>query len=217
LVSSYSSFTYLHLTRYLALPIETASDLIKSVPSSDHIKSYLEIYASESHLAGSERDHALANYTRDQFEMFGLETEMETYYPLLSYPITRQLTLVNVTDEIYQASLSEDNRHALPTFHAYSANGNVTGTMVYVNYARVEDFMELSTRNISCQIALVRTGMVTRGAKVRNAQNFGCQAIVIYTDPEDEDASHKDDPQGSRQVCYTLSISLKKNKKNKKN
>jgi N-acetylated-alpha-linked acidic dipeptidase len=93
---------------------------MKGLPSSDSIRSFFHTYASESHLAGSEKDRHLAEWTRDMFVKFGItNTSIETYWPLLNYPKSRILSLLAPDNStLFDASLEEDNaKDATPTFH----------------------------------------------------------------------------------------------------
>lgn len=74
-------------------------------------------------MAGSQNDRHLAEWTRDLFIEFGIEnTAIETYYPVLNYPKTRQLSLVNGTTVLYDALLKEDDQNTTPTFHGIKVN-----------------------------------------------------------------------------------------------
>lgn len=69
---------------------------------------------------------------------------------------------------------------------AYSADGNVTGPILYVNYGRVEDFGLLVKHKIEIEntICLIRHGgQIPSSMKIQNAERFGCIGALIYTDP----------------------------------
>lgn len=68
---------------------------------------------------------------------------------------------------------------------AYSASGNVTGPIVYVNYGRLEDFALLANNSISTKgaIALFRHGVIPSSIKIQNAEAYGCIGALVYTDP----------------------------------
>ncbi|EPB92272.1 hypothetical protein HMPREF1544_00841 [Mucor circinelloides 1006PhL] len=174
----------------IALPPETATDLMKSIPSSDHIRHHFTRYASKVHLAGSKQDEILAEWTRQQWINYGLyDTHIETYYPLLNYPEKRRLAIVKGPEDLlFEASLQESNETIQPSFHAYSGNGNVTAPLLYVNYGRITDFQFLMARGIQVNgtIALIRNGMIARGLKVKTAEDMGCVGVVLYSDPEDD-------------------------------
>ena len=86
-----------------------------------------------------------------------------------------------------------DNR--VPTFHGYSATGNVTAQFVYVNFGTYKDFEELQQANVSLKgnIAISKYGRIFRGLKVKRAQELGMVGVVMYTDPqEDGEITEKD-------------------------
>ena len=50
---------------------------------------------------------------------------------------------------------SSQKSEQLPSFNAYSVDGDVTGPLVYVNYGRPSDYEELERRGISVKGAIV--------------------------------------------------------------
>ncbi|KAI8343706.1 hypothetical protein BC941DRAFT_509113 [Chlamydoabsidia padenii] len=182
-------------------PLDGPEEWIKGLPSSDSIKGFFHSYASESHLAGSEKDRRLAEWTRDLFVQFGVtNTSIETYWPLLNYPKTRYLSLMDEQNlTMFEASLKEDNdENATPTFHGYSGDGDVTAPVVYVNYGDISDFQYLQELgvNVTGSIALVRSGGNSRGLKVKAAEQFGCVGVLIYNDPIDQPSNGQMYPDG---------------------
>lgn len=79
-----------------------------------------------------------------------------------------------------------DNR--VPTFHGYSASGNVTGQYVYVNFGTYWDFEDLVKANVSLKgnIAIAKYGRIFRGLKIKRAQELGMIGVVLYTDPQED-------------------------------
>jgi N-acetylated-alpha-linked acidic dipeptidase len=76
----------------------------------------------------------------------------------------------------------------IPTFHGYSASGNVTAPYVYVNYGTYQDFEDLVKANISLEgkIAIAKYGGIFRGLKVKRAEDLGMAGVVLFTDPGDD-------------------------------
>ncbi|XP_063954950.1 N-acetylated-alpha-linked acidic dipeptidase 2-like [Lytechinus pictus] len=76
-----------------------------------------------------------------------------------------------------------------PPFNAYSATGDVTGDLVYVNYGRLEDYEYLQnlTTNINFKgkILIAKYGMTGRNTKVVNAEKFGAAGLILFSDPRD--------------------------------
>jgi N-acetylated-alpha-linked acidic dipeptidase len=181
-----------------------AEKIMLDLPSSQNLRESLKLYTSEAHLAGTSTDKKQAEWTRDQFESFGLETKIDTYWPLLNYPISHRLALVSGPEDLrFEAKLTEDpvdedetskDPNVVPTFHGYSKNGTVQGRIVYANYGRLEDFQFLKDQGVELNgtIALMRYGGNFRGLKVRVAELFGCAGALIYSDPIDDGPLNKD-------------------------
>jgi N-acetylated-alpha-linked acidic dipeptidase len=97
----------------------------------------------------------------------------------------------------FQAALEEDVLEEdptsglsdrIPTFHGYSASGNVTASFVYVNYGTYQDFEDLLNANVTLKgnIAIARYGGIFRGLKVKRAQELGMVGCILYSDPGDD-------------------------------
>lgn len=100
-------------------------------------------------------------------------------------------------ETLFEASLEEDVidedpttglEDRIPTFHGYSATGNVTAPFVFVNYGTYHDFQDLVDAGIDLQgkIAIVKYGGIFRGLKVKRAQELGMVGVLIYSDPGDD-------------------------------
>ncbi|KAL4162121.1 hypothetical protein PRNP1_002669 [Phytophthora ramorum] len=161
------------------------------------IRKYHGAYASVPHPAGSHQDYKTALFTAEQFESFGLKAEIVEYYPLLSLPIHRHLSILSPAEAVRELNLTEasvpgdsctSNDDALPPYLGYSASGNVTASVVYVNYGRPLDFQWLKDNNVTLEgkIALVRYGGNFRGLKVMLAEQHGMAGVLIYSDPLDD-------------------------------
>ena len=76
----------------------------------------------------------------------------------------------------------------LPTYNAYSADGDVTAPLVYVNYGMREDYEKLDRLGISVKGAIViaRYGGGWRGIKPKVAAEHGAIGCLIYSDPKDD-------------------------------
>jgi len=117
------------------------------------------------------------------------------YEVLLPYPVEREVTLL--APERYELRLREPplpddpdtkKEGVLPPFNAYSADGDVTAEVVYVNYGIPEDYAVLDSLGISVKgrIVLARYGHSWRGIKPRLAAERGAVGCLIYSDPEDD-------------------------------
>ncbi|KAH9820002.1 glutamate carboxypeptidase [Melampsora americana] len=128
----------------------------------------------------------------------------DRYYPLTTFPGNRSsIVLRNATSNttIFTASLFESAHQTDPTarngsahfaaFHGFSHPGTASGSLVYVNYGRLEDFERLQAHGIDVKdrIVLVRYGEIYRGLKVSLAERFGAKGVIIYTDLAEDGAS----------------------------
>ena len=70
---------------------------------------------------------------------------------------------------------SNQRAEQLPTYNAYSGDGDVTAPLVYVNYGVPADYEELERRGISVKGAIViaRYGGSWRGIKPKVAYEHG--------------------------------------------
>jgi len=90
-----------------------------------------------------------------------------------------------------ESNLLEDPATAHPDltwgWNAYSGSGEVTAGVVFANRGTLADFARLHELGIDItgKIALIRYGGIFRGSKVRNAQDAGAAAVLLYTDPAD--------------------------------
>ena len=83
---------------------------------------------------------------------------------------------------------SNQKNEQLPTYNAYSPDGDVTAPLIYVNYGVVEDYEELARYGISVKGAIViaRYGKSWRGIKPKLAAEHGAVGCIIYSDPAED-------------------------------
>ncbi len=193
---------------------EELQKLLLATPSEDKARQWSEYYTAGPHLAGKNFSQAL--WTRDRWQEFGVrDSSIVSYDVYVNYPAGHRLALLerstkgehreedsstegkSVYKVKYEASLEEDVladdptsglEDRIPTFHGYSASGNVTGSYVYVNFGTYHDFDDLLKANVSLKgkIALAKYGHIFRGLKVKRAQELGMIGTVIYTDPQED-------------------------------
>ncbi|MSR41335.1 MAG: M28 family peptidase [Phycisphaerales bacterium] len=166
------------------------------------------LLASEPHVAGSPGDAREIERIAKAFVDFGLTVEIDRLELLLPRPKESLLEIVDVefpaTPDgvtpprrgvfplaITEPNLAVDPQTAHPDlnlgWNAWSGSGDVEAAVVYVNYGTREDFAQLATLGIETKgkIALARYGGNFRGYKAKFAQDAGCSALVIFTDPSD--------------------------------
>ncbi len=171
------------------------SKLDAAVSASD-LKGWLEHLAAHPHHVGSPYDKANADYLADLFRSWGFDTQIERFDVLFPTPITRVVEMTAPTH--YVARLAEptlpddptsgQTAEQLPTYNAYSGNGDVTAPIVYVNYGIPADYDELARRGVDVQgkIVLARYGGSWRGIKPKVAAEHGAVGCLIYSDPKDD-------------------------------
>ncbi len=170
------------------------------LPSADRIRDAHRFLTDKPHIAGSDRDRELAEWTRDRFQAFGLEdVNITTHEVLLPWP--EEVTIEMTAPKSWRASMREEpiasdpytnvspKEAGLP-YHAYSASGDVTAPVVYAGSGNPADYDWLATQGIDIRgkIAIVRYSVPYsyRGFKALTAQQRGAAGILIYSDPADD-------------------------------
>lgn len=181
-------------------------DILVSTPDEGKAREWSQYYTAGPHLAGKNLSQAL--WTRDRWQEWGIKSEVVAYDIYINYPVDHRLALLKlgekkkgVKEQHYKVSyecglkedvLEEDSTTGLPdqipTFHGYSASGNVTAPYVYVNFGTFEDFEDLIRANVTLEgkIAIAKYGKCFRGLKTKRAQELGMIGIVLYTDPQED-------------------------------
>ncbi|KAK5074187.1 hypothetical protein LTR51_004773 [Lithohypha guttulata] len=181
------------------LTLEELQRIILETPSEESARAHSHYYTSGPHLAGKNLSQAL--WTRDRWQEAGVKSDIITYDVYINYPVGHRLALLKrrngTYDTLYDCSLTEDPleedpttnlKDRIPTFHGYSASGNVTAPYVYVNFGTYWDYEDLLARNVSLKgkIALAKYGRNFRGLKVKRAQELGMVGVVMYSDPQED-------------------------------
>ncbi len=165
------------------------------IPQRDSIRQFMKVLSAEPHALGQPYDHKLAQYILEQFKSFGLNAHIETYYVLFPTPVEREVEMTAPTQ--FTLTLKEPpvavdptsgQAGQMPTYNAYSPDGDVTGELVYVNYGLPEDYAELAKLHISVKgkIVIARYGHSWRGIKPKVAAEHGAIGCIIYSDPRDD-------------------------------
>ena len=177
------------------LAYDDLQKILLDTPSEEKAREWSQYYTSGPHLAGKNFSQAL--WTKNKWEEFGIEAAINSYDVYINYPQGHRLTLLKNDKVDYECSLEEDVLEEdstsgladrIPTFHGYSASGNVTARYVYVNYGTIQDFDDLVSANVSLKgnIALIKYSHIFRGLKVKRAEELGMVGAVIYSDPMDD-------------------------------
>jgi len=185
--------------------IPTKSDWeakFREIPSAEKQRAYMQRLSARPHHLGSPYDKDNAEWMAAMFKSWGLDTKIETFDVLFPTPKERVLELVEPTR--FTAKLQEptvdldptSHQHdeQLPTYNAYSIDGDVTAPLVYVNYGIPEDYEQLERLGVSVKGAIViaRYGASWRGIKPKLAAEKGAVGCIIYSDPKDDGFYHGD-------------------------
>src|ERR1700688_3248498 len=83
---------------------------------------------------------------------------------------------------------SNQKSEQLPTYNAYSIDGDVTAPLVFVNYGLPEDYEKLDRLGISVKGAIVIAKYLHswRGVKPKVAAEHGAIGCLIYSEPQDD-------------------------------
>ncbi|HTR21107.1 MAG TPA: transferrin receptor-like dimerization domain-containing protein [Gemmatimonadales bacterium] len=167
----------------------------RAVPSADTLRALLRRLSAVPHEAGTERSHAVALQLLERFRAFGLNARIEQFEALMPRPVSRSLELVapvrfvaTLREPPVPGDSASGQPDQLPTFNAYSPDGDVTADLVYVNYGRPSDYHVLDSLGISVQgkIVIARYGGAWRGIKPKVAAEHGAIGCIIYSDPRDD-------------------------------
>ena len=177
---------------------EQAFDASLSAPT---IGETLKELSAFPHNLGSPGSKAVAEKILQKYKSYGLDAHIETYTVLYPTPKTRELELTGPTK--YTALLKEPavagdatsgQANQLPTYNAWSADGDVTGQLVFVNYGLPDDYERLARLGIDVKgkIVIAKYGRSWRGIKPKVAYEHGAIGCIIYSDPADDDYSAGD-------------------------
>jgi len=168
----------------------------RAIPSPDNQRDYMKRLTARPHHVGSPYDKDNAEWMLAKMKEWGLDAHIENFDVLFPTPRERVVELVEPTK--FKAALQEppvaldptSNQQAeqLPTYNAYSADGDVTAPLVYVNYGVPDDYEKLDRLGVSVKGAIViaRYGGSWRGIKPKVAAEHGAVGCIIYSDPRDD-------------------------------
>ncbi|MGD0922238.1 MAG: M28 family metallopeptidase [Terriglobia bacterium] len=168
----------------------------QAIPSPENLREYVQRMAAHPHHVGSAYDKDNAEWILARFKEWGLDAQIETFEVLFPTPKERAVELVEPTKFVAKLQeptvavdpTSSQHGEQLPTYNAYSADGDVTGPLVYVNYGVPEDYERLERLGVSVKGAVVisRYGASWRGIKPKVAAEHGAIGCLIYSDPKDD-------------------------------
>jgi N-acetylated-alpha-linked acidic dipeptidase len=166
-----------------------------SLISRENIGATIRDLSSVPHNLGSAGSKEVADKIEKKFRDYGFDVHKDVYQVLFPEPKVRILEMISPQSYhalLKEPALKEDGtsgqKDQLPTYNAWSADGNVTAELVYVNYGLSADYEELARRGIEVKgkIVIARYGQSWRGIKPKIAQEHGAIGCIIYSDPKDD-------------------------------
>ena len=173
---------------------------MRAIPSPDSLREYMRRLSARPHHVGSPYDKDNAEWLLAKFKSFGLDARIETFDVLFPTPKERVVELVAPTKFVAKLQeppvpgdpTSAQQAEQLPTYNAYSIDGDVTAPLVYVNYGVPADYERLERMGISVKGAIViaRYFGSWRGIKPKVAAEHGAVGCIIYSDPREDGYAH---------------------------
>jgi N-acetylated-alpha-linked acidic dipeptidase len=168
----------------------------RAIPDPAKLRDYMQRLSARPHHVGSPYDKDNAEWILAHFKEWGLDAHIERFDVLFPTPKIRVLEMIEPTK--FTAKLEEpaiaidptsnQKSEQLPTYNAYSIDGDVTAPLVFVNYGLPEDYEKLDRLGISVKGAIVIAKYLHswRGVKPKVAAERGAIGCLIYSEPQDD-------------------------------
>src|SRR5690348_3789992 len=164
--------------------------------SAENIGGYAKLLSARPHHVGSPYDKQDEEWLASKFKEWGWDVHVESFQVLFPTPKERVLEMIEpsrYTARLQEPPIADDptsgqQSEQLPSYNAYSIDGEVTAPLVYVNYGVPDDYEELERMGVSVKGAIViaRYGASWRGIKPKVAAEHGAVGCLIYSDPRDD-------------------------------
>ncbi|HSY93440.1 MAG TPA: transferrin receptor-like dimerization domain-containing protein [Candidatus Binatus sp.] len=168
----------------------------RAIPDPTNLKEYMRHLSARPHHVGSPYDKENAEWILARFKEWGLDAHIETFDVLFPTPKVRLLEMIEPTKftaKLEEPALAIDptsnqKSEQLPTYNAYSIDGDVTAPLVFVNYGLPEDYEKLDRLGISVKgkIVIAKYYQSWRGVKPKVAAEHGAVGCLIYSEPKDD-------------------------------
>lgn len=168
----------------------------RAIPDPANLREYMRRLSARPHHVGSPYDKDNAEWILAHFKEWGLDAHIERFDVLFPTPKIRVLEMVSptrFTAKLEESALAVDptsnqKSEQLPTYNAYSIDGDVTAPLVFVNYGLPEDYEKLDRLGISVKGAIVIAKYLHswRGIKPKVAAEHGAIGCLIYSEPKDD-------------------------------
>jgi N-acetylated-alpha-linked acidic dipeptidase len=161
-----------------------------------NLDQWMQRLSAEPHWVGTEYGKKNAEWIEKQFKSWGYDTKIDTYDVLFPYPKVRLLELTAPIPYIAKLTavpvegdpFTAQGDALLPSYNAFSTDGDVQGELVFVNYGIPKDYEELEKLGIDVKgkIVIAKYQGSWRGIKPKLAAEKGAIGCIIYSDPKDD-------------------------------
>ncbi len=161
-----------------------------------NLDEWMQRMAAEPHWVGTAYGSELAQWMQKKFNSWGYDAQIATYDILFPYPLERVLEMTG--PKPYRAKLTAvpvagdpftaQGDALLPSYNAFSTDGDVEAELVFVNYGIPKDYEALEKLGISVEgkIVIAKYQGSWRGIKPKLAAEKGAIGCIIYSDPQDD-------------------------------
>ena len=174
----------------------------RSIPEAKRAHENMMFLAAHPHNVGSEAQRKNAEWVLAKYKEWGWDAHIEQFdvlYPTPQYQILEMVAPTHFKAKLEETPLPDDpytheTKTQLPGYNIYSADGDVTGPLIYANYGMNDDYAELARNGVSVKGAIVitRYGGGWRGLKPKLAYEHGAIGCIIYSDPADDGYGQND-------------------------
>src|SRR3979490_1738715 len=168
----------------------------RAIPDPANLREYMRRLSARPHHVGSPYDKDNAEWILARFKEWGLDAHIERFDVLFPTPkvrVVEMLAPTKFTANLEEPALAVDQTSTqkseqLPTYNAYSIDGDVTAPLVFVNYGLPEDYEKLDRLGISVKGSIVIAKYLHswRGVKPKVAAEHGAIGCIIYSEPQDD-------------------------------
>ena len=154
---------------------------LDAIPSPDSMREHMRLLSARPHHVGSPYDKQNAEWILAQFKAYGFDAHIEQFDVLFPTPKERVVEMVAPTRfvaALAEPALPDDptsgqQKEQLPSYNAYSVDGDVTGPLVYVNYGAPADYDALDRHGRDRLRFICAQGLPRRaGCRVLRGRRF---------------------------------------------
>jgi len=156
---------------------------------------YIREMTRVPHAVGTPGSKRVAEWILKQFTSWGLDAKIETYEAMIPLPLEQVLEIrgpkpwrAQLKEEVFAEDPDSKLPGILPPYASGAVDGDVTGQLVYANYALAADLDQLARMGVDVKgkIVLARAGPHGRAIKAKLAAQHGAIGLIVYNDPKED-------------------------------